>query len=89
VADYDADYLYNFQKSDTQKIPLGSFYKLATARGYWHLHHLDAQQRKRQLLVVAQNTGWFGRSGNSGIHGFIDAVWQHNPNLDVCHDWFK
>jgi hypothetical protein len=43
VADYDADYLYNFQKSNTQKIPLGSFYKLTTARGYWHLHYLDAK----------------------------------------------
>ena len=23
------------------------------------------------------------------IHGFIDAVGQHNPNLDIRHNWSK
>jgi hypothetical protein len=88
VADYDVDYLYIFQKNGTQQLPLGSFYKLTVDRTC-QLFYLDAQQKKRDLLMITLNPCWFRTEGDSNIHGFIDAVWQHNPNLDVRPGLFR
>ena len=88
VADYDADYLYLFQKNGTQQIPLSSFYKLIVGRTC-QLFYLDEQQKKQDLSMIPLNPGWFRTVGDSSIHGFIDAVWQHNPNLDVRHGLFR
>ncbi|QKG56083.1 hypothetical protein GKZ68_05170 [Hymenobacter sp. BRD128] len=87
VTDYDAAYLYIFQKSSTWQISLGDIYKLAAARGCWQLHYLDEQQQRRKLQLVPLGTGWFWPNDNSRIQGFIDAVRQHNPNLDVRRGW--
>lgn len=87
VTDYDADYLYLFQKTGTQQIPLGSFYKLVAARG-WQLRYLDEQHQKQAVQIVTLGTSWFHTNDSSSIHGFIDAVGQHNPNLDVRHGLF-
>lgn len=86
VTDYDADYLYLLQRTGAKQIPLGSFHKLVQQRG-WHLHYLDEQQQKQELTLIPLSTGWFRPNDSSSIHGFIEAVWQHNPNLDVRHGW--
>lgn len=88
VTDYDADYLYVFSKTGTQQIPLGNFYKLIELRG-WQLYYLDEQQQKQTLEIIALSIGWLWNRDNSSIHGFIDAVWQHNLYLDVRHDWLR
>lgn len=88
VTDYDADYLYLFQKTGTKQIPLDSFYKLVEARG-WQLYYLDEHQQKQKLHLIPLSTSWFKRNDNSSIHGFIDAVWQHNPQLDVKPNWLR
>lgn len=88
VTDYDADYLYLFQKAGTQQLPLGSFYKLVAAKE-WQLHYLDEQQHKQEIRIAPLHTSWLHFNDTSSIHGFIDAVWQHNPNLDVHHGWPK
>jgi hypothetical protein len=90
ITDYDPDYLYLFGKAETKQIPLGSFYKLKAAGGYWHLYYHDEQAKKRKLFILPLGTGlFFQRYDSLSIHGFIDAIWQHNPQLDVSHTWLK
>lgn len=90
VADYDTDYLYIFKKTGREHIPLGSFYKLRLRRGYWYMQYRDEQARKKQVVILPLgiNLFGFGNSDNSSIHGFIDAIWQHNPQLNVEYPWF-
>lgn len=85
---YDADYLYLFQKAGPQPIPLGSFYKLVASRGSWKLHYLDGQHHPQHLAIVPLHSGWGWRSDNTSIQSFSEAVRHHNPNLDVRTGWF-
>jgi hypothetical protein len=90
ITNYDLDYLYLFGKANTKQIPLGSFYKLNATGGYWHLYYRDEQAKKRKLFILPLGTGLlFQRYDSLSIHGFIDAIWQHNPQLDVSHAWPK
>lgn len=84
ITDYDADYLYLFKKAGTEQIPLINFYKLQEGnRGYWYLYYYGEQSRKKKLTIRP-----LGRGDDSGIHGFIGAIWQHNPQLDIKYDWW-
>ncbi|TDN39173.1 hypothetical protein A8B98_20175 [Hymenobacter sp. UV11] len=84
ITDYDADYLYLFKKTGTEQIPLASFYKLQEGnRGYWYLHYYGEQRRKKKLTIRP-----LGKGDDSNIHGFLQAIWQHNPQLDIKYDWW-
>ena len=84
ITDYNADYLYLFKKAGTEQIPLARFYKLeAGNRGYWYLHYYGEQSRKKKLIILP-----IGKGDDSSIHGFIDAIWQHNPQLDLKYGWW-
>lgn len=91
VADYDADFLYLFKKTGTEQIPLGSFYKLSAAgRGRWQLKYRDEQGLLKKLEIQPVSvlpfiSGLLRPEDDTSIHGFIDAIWQHNPQLDVSH----
>jgi|GEM_PF-5994378 len=89
ITDYDADYLYLFQKAGPLPIPLGSFYKLVAVRGSWKLYYLDAQHQKQHLEVVPLHSGWGWRSDDTSIQSFSGAVRRHNPGLDVQAGWFR
>lgn len=82
VADYDADYLYRFTQTGTERLALGTFYKLRQESNYWWLHYHDEQNRQKKLLIYP-----LGNGDNSSIHGFIDAIRQHNPHLEAKHAW--
>jgi hypothetical protein len=85
ITDYDADYLYLFKKTGPEQIPLASFYKLQEGnRGYWHLHYYGQQNRKKKLTIRP-----LGKGDDSSIHEFIEAIWQHNPQLDIKYDKFR
>ena len=84
ITDYDADYLYLFKKTGTEQIPLASFYKLeAGNRGYWYLHYYGEQRGKKALMIRP-----LGQGDASSIHGFIEALWPHNPQLDIKYGWW-
>lgn len=84
ITDYDANYLYLVKKTGTEQIPLASFYKLeAGNRGYWHLHYYGAQQRKKVLTILP-----LGKGDACRIHGFIEAIWPHNSQLDLHYNWW-
>jgi hypothetical protein len=89
ITDYDADYLYLFQKAGPLPIPLGSFYKLVAVRGGWKLYYLDAQHQKQHLEIVPLRSGWGWRSDDTSIQTFSEAVRHHNPSLDVQAGWFR
>ncbi len=83
ITDYDADYLYLFRKTGVEQIPLASFYKLESGnRGYWHLYYYGEQSRKKMLTILP-----LGKGDNSSIHGLIEVIWQHNPQLDIKYGW--
>jgi hypothetical protein len=84
ITDYEADYLYLFKKAGTEQIPLASFYKLEEGnRGDWYLYYYGEQDRKKKLTIHP-----LGKGDTSSIHGFIDAIWQHNPQLDIKYNWW-
>jgi hypothetical protein len=84
ITDYDANYLYLFTKAGPEQIPLASFYKLQEGnRGYWSLYYYGEQRRKKKLSILP-----LGRQDTSSIHGFIDAIWQHNPQLALKYNWW-
>lgn len=84
ITDYDADYLYLFKKAGPEQIPLASFYKLQEGnRGDWYLYYYGEQRGKKKLTIRP-----LGKGDESRIHGFIEAIWQHNPQLDLQYDWW-
>jgi hypothetical protein len=84
ITDYDANYLYLFTKAGPEQIPLASFYKLQEGnRGYWSLYYYGEQRRKKKLTILP-----LGRQDTSSIHGFIEAIWQHNPQLALKYNWW-
>jgi hypothetical protein len=84
ITAYDADYLYLLQKTGPVPIPLASFYKLeAGNRGYWHLHYYGEQNHQQKLTILP-----LGKGDACQIHSFIEAIWQHNPQLELRYNWW-
>lgn len=92
ITDYDFDYLYLFTKDGTMQIPLSRFYKFEEFGGgknAWYLHYQDEQNRKKKLMIAPIQADFSWQKDNESIYGFINAVRQHNPNLDLGHNWPK
>ena len=84
ITDYDADYLYLFTRAGAEQIPLANFYKLQESnRGDWRLYYYGEQRRKRKLTIHP-----LGRKDQSSMHGFIEAIWQHNPQVELKYNWW-